>query len=88
VKIGIGRVRVKGSWRNWNEMLKEKEGKENRGDEREDDRRDKGKEVIEEERIERKRRIGMDNDRKIGVKGREDVREEIDGGKGMGKNLE
>jgi len=88
VKIGIGRVRVKGSWRNWNEILKEKEEKENRGDEREDDRRDKGKEVIEEERIERKRRTGMDNDRKIGMRGGEEAGEEIDGRKGMEKNLE
>jgi len=41
-----------------------------------------------EERKERKGRIRMDKDRKVDEEGKQEGREEIDGGKGMQKNLE
>jgi len=83
VKIGIGRVRVKGNWRVWNEILKEKEEKEEIGKEKEEKEEiGKGKEEGSERNkedigVERKERmeIGMDKDGKIGEE-REKGREE------------
>jgi len=38
VKIGIGRVKLKDKWRNWNEILKEKEEREGIGEDSEGER--------------------------------------------------
>jgi len=88
VKIGIGRVRVKGNWRYWTEILKEMEEEKVIGEAREDERKGGGREDTGEERKERKERIGMDKDRIVGKEERQNGREEMDGGKGMEKNLE
>jgi len=64
VKIGIDRVKLKDKWRNWNEILKEKEEREGIGEDSESKREERGKKDIEEERKERNGRIEMDKDRK------------------------
>jgi len=43
VKIGIGRVKLKDKWRNWNEILKEKEEREGIGENSEGEREGSGK---------------------------------------------
>jgi len=92
VKIGIGRVMLKGRWKNWNEILKEKDGREgtNVDGESEGERRDK--ENIREEREEREGRIGMEKNKKVEEGGREERREErrkeIKADKGTEKNLD
>jgi len=72
------------------EILKEMEEEKEIGEGREDKRKGGGREDMGEERKERKGRIGMNKDRKVGEEEKQEGREEIeiDGGKGMQKNLE
>jgi len=88
VKIGIGRMKVKGKWRYWTEILKEMEEEKEIGKGREDERKGEGREDMGEEKKEKKGRIRMDKDRRVGEEGKQEGREEIDGGEGMQKNLE
>jgi len=52
VKIGIGRVKVKGIWRYWTEILNEKEEGKMIGEGREEERK-RGEKDMGEERKER-----------------------------------
>jgi len=80
VKIGIGRVRVKGIWRYWTEILNGKEKRKMIGKGREGEGKGGEKDMGEEKK--RKRRIGVVEEE------REDGGREREGEKGTEKNLE
>jgi len=63
---------LKGMWKNWNEILKEKDGREGRNEDRESGREIRDKENIKEEREEKAEWIGMEKDKKVVKEGKEE----------------